>query len=463
MDIQKLKKRYSESYLQDIFDEKVTKILILETYRGTIFIELFHKDVPLVKEIIAKALLGELDGMVFYNCNPYFVQLRKKVEEKETAEKIIRPYLKNVKGTVGLTNSKKQPSKALLDHFYICIKDLPEIDGEYTIIGRVIKGLDVLNKIWDGNTVRRCYIEKGYVEKPRGIRKLHFVYWIGLSLIIFFAFWLFSLHLEILKEFQKEAFGQIFTDKISKERALYILFSGLALIIFSLIVSSLRARVEIGVPKEKGRKEEEKELMKKIEEKRIALVREIEKYKEKELEREKEEKLKAELEKMIKTIEEERKKIEKERTAIETERKKIEEERKRIEELKEKMKEEILEKEVEKERKKEKEKKEDMEKEEREKMIEIMKKPHDLKKEIKKRSKEEIKKEVLPKIAERTETQLDVLYELLEKHKSLKLSEITQMFKIEKDEAIEWCNILVEHGLAELKYPTFGEPILIRK
>ncbi|MEM2784951.1 MAG: hypothetical protein QXE93_02265, partial [Candidatus Pacearchaeota archaeon] len=100
---------------------------------------------------------------------------------------------------------------------------------------------------------------------------------------------------------------------------------------------------------------------------------------------------------------------------------------------------------------------------ERKKMIEIMKKPTDLKKEIKKKPKEEIKKEVLPKIAQRTETQLDVLYDLLEKHKSLKLSYITETFGISKEEAIEWCNILVEHGLAELKYPAFGEPILIKK
>ncbi|MEM1536022.1 MAG: peptidylprolyl isomerase, partial [Candidatus Pacearchaeota archaeon] len=318
MDIQRLKRKYSDSYLQEIFDERVTKILILETYRGSIFIELFHKDVPLVKEIIAKALLGELDGMVFYNCNPFFVQLRKKVEEKETADKIIRPYLKNLKGTVGLINSKKNPSKALLDHFYICLTEIPEIDGEYTIIGRVVKGLDVLNKIWDGNTVRKCYIEKGYVTKPPAIRKLHVLYWVGVALMIFFAFWLLSSHLAILKDFQKEIFKQVITDRISKAEAIYFLMIGLALIVFSLAVSSLQEKVKIGKPPEAMKKtEEEKEIMKKIEEKRIGLMKELEKYKEKELkEKEKIEKAK-EIEKLKKELEELKKKAEEEKARLE--------------------------------------------------------------------------------------------------------------------------------------------------
>ncbi|MEM2017729.1 MAG: peptidylprolyl isomerase [Candidatus Pacearchaeota archaeon] len=475
MDIQRLKRKYSDSYLQEIFDERVTKILILETYRGSIFIELFHKDVPLVKEIIAKALLGELDGMVFYNCNPFFVQLRKKVEEKETADKIIRPYLKNLKGTVGLINSKKNPSKALLDHFYICLTEIPEIDGEYTIIGRVVKGLDVLNKIWDGNTVRKCYIEKGYVTKPPAIRKLHVLYWVGVALMIFFAFWLLSSHLAILKDFQKEIFKQVITDRISKAEAIYFLMIGLALIVFSLAVSSLQEKVKIGKPPEAMKKtEEEKEIMKKIEEKRIGLMKELEKYKEKELkEKEKIEKAK-EIEKLKKELEELKKKAEEEKARLEEKLKKELEEKLREEELKKRKEEEK--KKIEEEKRKEFErlqleakKKEEAEKKlmtldkERKKMIEIMKKPTDLKKEIKKKPKEEIKKEVLPKIAQRTETQLDVLYDLLEKHKSLKLSYITETFGISKEEAIEWCNILVEHGLAELKYPAFGEPILIKK
>ncbi|MEM4703374.1 MAG: peptidylprolyl isomerase [Candidatus Pacearchaeota archaeon] len=657
----RLKKKYSESYLQEIFDERVTKILILETYRGSIFIELLHRDVPLVREIIAKALLGEYDGMMFYNCNPYFVQLRKKIEEKEMTDKVIRPYLRNLKGSVGLINSKRNPSKALLDHFYICMSEIPEIDGEYTIFGRVVKGLDVLNKVWDGNTVRRAYIEKGYVARPPIIKKFGALYWVGLALLIFFAFWLLSYHLTIFKEFQQEVFKKVFTDSISKNNAILTLFVGLVLIIFSLIVSGLQAKVKLGEkPRAVAERKMEAGLMEKIEEKRTALVKELEKYKEKEL-REKEEKareeeekkrleeerkrkleeekrqaelerkkaeeelkLKKEIEALKKSAEEERKKAEElrklmeiERNRAEIERKKLEEkiraeltkqiseeerkkreeelrkakqeeEKKRLEEArlkfveekkkkeeenllkelekrkkeeeKKRIKEEKLREKLEREKAKEEERKRKKEEEirkelermmlkeeerkrkeeeklkkelekkmleqervrkemeergaleketklskeeelrkkleeaqrmrgleergivpeeaikgvrisvtpasidkDRKKMVEAMTKHVEIKKEIKKKGKEEIKREVLPKIAQRTETQLDLLYELLEKYKTLKLTYITQTFGIDKEEAIEWCNILVEHGLAELKYPAFGDPILIKK
>ncbi|MBI5149136.1 hypothetical protein HZA33_05650 [Candidatus Pacearchaeota archaeon] len=58
------------------------------------------------------------------------------------------------------------------------------------------------------------------------------------------------------------------------------------------------------------------------------------------------------------------------------------------------------------------------------------------------------------------ETKLDELFNLLEENKSIKLSVIVKKFKITKEEAIDWCTVLSEHGLAELVYPTFGEPEL---
>ena len=510
MDTQKkLRKKYSEAYLQEIFDERVTKIMIVETYRGSIFIELFHRDIPLVKEVIAKVLLGEYDGMTFYNCNPYFIQARKSVEEKSTAERIFRPYLKNLKGTVGLINSKKTPPKSLLDHFYISLAEIPEIDGEYTIIGRVVRGLDVLNKIWDGNTIRRVYIEKGYV-KTSAARKLGALYWVGLAMILVYAIWLITQNLDTANEFQKEIFNKTILDIMTKSNALTILGIGVILIIFSLIMSSLKNRMRVGETREiKQQKMVEGGVMKTIKEKQRGLVKELEKYQEKELESKEKKvlknlpktpelvektksfeeqemgKLKAEVADLKKKIEEEKRK-EEEKKKIEGEHKKDEEKlrlkfekERKIEEKKRKSEEERIAKENERKRKEEEKGKPAQEKfaeskeprteiqqqvveKERKKMVEGMAKHQDIHKDQKKK-KEEIKKEVLPQIAKKTETQLDVLYDLLEKDKSIKLTDIMKTFSISKEEAIEWCNILVEHELAELKYPAFGDPILLKK
>jgi len=62
-----------------------------------------------------------------------------------------------------------------------------------------------------------------------------------------------------------------------------------------------------------------------------------------------------------------------------------------------------------------------------------------------------------------TETHLDVLYDMLEKKNTLKIDNLAKTFKVSKKELLDWCNILAEHGLAEINYPTFGGPILRKK
>lgn len=58
------------------------------------------------------------------------------------------------------------------------------------------------------------------------------------------------------------------------------------------------------------------------------------------------------------------------------------------------------------------------------------------------------------------ETDMDKLYRLLQKFKTVKLSEIRGVFNIDNDKAEEWAKILDEHKLAVLYYPSFGEPEL---
>ncbi len=659
-----LKKRYSQEFLDEIFNENVQKAVILETYKGEIVIELFHKDVPLVKEVITKVLLGEFEGMTFHNCNPFFVQLRKGSGEDETAPKSIVPFLRNTKGTVGLVNSKKNPSDSSMQHLYICLKNIPEFDDKYTIIGKVISGLDVLEKMWDGNTVKGVYIAKNFTEKQKAGNKLNFLFWIGLFLAIVYFLRYFSNKISFLTAIELKWLGKTLIEIIPAPWGTGLIVVSVVLMLFAVVVAPLikrnlekivaksieyqskqrkeegkakteevslkktseeRTIKESGIKrqKEESRKrtveeerrileqkmreklEEDKrkleeELRKEAEERRIVQEKrsierekkrqeeakkfedliqkaeqernelgeqkkrfgELEKYKElrkkteqerkkaeeirkfeelrkkteeetkklmfinrkKEEERRKreeallktrlqeEEKKKKRFEEEIKratALEEKRKKLEEERKKLEEKKKTAEEERRRrsIEEKRIKLEDEMRKRaEEEEERRKrleeknmseldietreklelarkaaeeerrtnpekgieEKPKKIDRfakpeEQEGRQEILERMDTGKDIKQEIKAKKKEEIKEQVLPQIAKRTQTHLDVLYDLLEKYDSLKLSYIMKTFNIDKEEALEWCNILVEHGLAEVNYPAFGEPTLIKK
>jgi peptidyl-prolyl cis-trans isomerase B (cyclophilin B) len=179
-----LRTKYDLDFLKDIFNPEIEKVMILETYRGEIVIELFHKDVPLVQDVLTKALLGEYNGVTFHNCNPFFVQIRKNFGETEGKKRISNPYLRNTRGCVGLVNSKNKPENSLLDHFYICLKDIPEFDEKYTVIGKVVRGLDVLNKIWDGNTVKDVRIERIIIKSKMLASGL-----ISFSGLVFFVHW----------------------------------------------------------------------------------------------------------------------------------------------------------------------------------------------------------------------------------------------------------------------------------
>ena len=58
------------------------------------------------------------------------------------------------------------------------------------------------------------------------------------------------------------------------------------------------------------------------------------------------------------------------------------------------------------------------------------------------------------------ETYFDLLVEIVNKRGVMTLSEVAKTFRITKQRAEEWANILSEHNLINLYYPPIGEPVL---
>ena len=59
------------------------------------------------------------------------------------------------------------------------------------------------------------------------------------------------------------------------------------------------------------------------------------------------------------------------------------------------------------------------------------------------------------------ETGLDKLYEVLKVVKSIRLSVIIKVFKVDKEIAMDWCKTLEIGNFASIEYPRFGEPQLV--
>ena len=62
---------------------------------------------------------------------------------------------------------------------------------------------------------------------------------------------------------------------------------------------------------------------------------------------------------------------------------------------------------------------------------------------------------------EKKQTDIDILYEILQEKKHLKIASISKVFNIPKETALEWAKILKNGNLANLYYPQFGDPEIL--
>ena len=54
--------------------------------------------------------------------------------------------------------ARSQAIESASSQFYITLKPLPELDGRYAVFGYVIKGMDILESINQGETLNRFKI-----------------------------------------------------------------------------------------------------------------------------------------------------------------------------------------------------------------------------------------------------------------------------------------------------------------
>jgi HEAT repeat protein/cyclophilin family peptidyl-prolyl cis-trans isomerase len=154
-----------ESYrAANLTNPAVSTQVFLDTDRGTIQIELAVLDAPLtVDNFIALARRGFFNGLTFHRVVPGFVvqggdprgdgeggpgyTMRNEISEL--------PYLR---GTVGIALDWADTGGS---QFFITHSPQPHLDAKYTVFGRVIAGMDVVDKIQQGDVMRRVRVWDG--------------------------------------------------------------------------------------------------------------------------------------------------------------------------------------------------------------------------------------------------------------------------------------------------------------
>ena len=67
--------------------------------------------------------------------------------------------LKHDRGVVAMARSAMPDSAS--SQFYIALEDLPSLDGDYAVFGKVIEGMDVVSKIKQGDRVESAKVVEG--------------------------------------------------------------------------------------------------------------------------------------------------------------------------------------------------------------------------------------------------------------------------------------------------------------
>ncbi len=153
-----------------VMEEPVEEVVVFETTQGRIVIELYADDAPLHVENYRKLVTngyyaGEartfhryVDGFVIQGGDPWGRESRagQGGPGYTVPAEIGRDHLL---GSVAAarTGDASNPKRASSgSQFYICLDALPNLDGDYSVFGQVIEGIDAVMKLRQGDEITKA-------------------------------------------------------------------------------------------------------------------------------------------------------------------------------------------------------------------------------------------------------------------------------------------------------------------
>jgi peptidyl-prolyl cis-trans isomerase B (cyclophilin B) len=153
-------------------------VIVFETVKGTIEIELYAKDAPkTVDRLLTLVRQNFYRGQRFHRVESSLAQIGDPFSKDFTKRSRwgsggsgqwvgvaeIAKQHRHVRGAVGMAHAGR-PERAD-SQFYIMKTASPSLNGKHAIIGRVIAGMDVVDKLQAGDLVRKVSV-KGEGPRP---------------------------------------------------------------------------------------------------------------------------------------------------------------------------------------------------------------------------------------------------------------------------------------------------------
>ena len=146
-----------------IIDKNKQYTATIETAKGNLVLELFARDVPVtVNNFVFLARDGFYDGTYFHRVIPGFVAQGGdptgtggggpgyKFEDEFTSHK-------HVTGALSMANSGSNTNGS---QFFICYAPQPHLDGKHSVFGQLVQGMDVMEKLTNGDVIKRILIDE---------------------------------------------------------------------------------------------------------------------------------------------------------------------------------------------------------------------------------------------------------------------------------------------------------------
>lgn len=134
--------------------EKLFLTIKVEDF-GTMKVEMFTKDAPLnVTNVANLTIKGFYNGLTFHRIEPGFVVQGGDPKGDGTGgpgytvpAEIKRKHEKGSMAMARLPDQVNPNKESSGSQFYFCLQPLPQLDGKYTVIGKIVVGVDVLEKL----------------------------------------------------------------------------------------------------------------------------------------------------------------------------------------------------------------------------------------------------------------------------------------------------------------------------
>ncbi len=154
-------------------------VIVLETVKGAIEIETYPEEAPkTVAQIVALVKRNFYHGLRFHRAEYSLIQVGDPTTRnmamrdwwgrassgKPIGASEITKKRRHVRGAVSMAYPGTD-AKGADSQFFIVTKPHPDFDGKYTVFGKVIKGMEVVDKIEVTDILKRAFVKEA-AAKP---------------------------------------------------------------------------------------------------------------------------------------------------------------------------------------------------------------------------------------------------------------------------------------------------------